>query len=65
MNNIYDMAGNVWEWTTENCEFNGTSYLVHRGGDGYNSGSDYPAAYRSSGNDSAVVNVGFRVVLYK
>ncbi|MCI8345937.1 MAG: hypothetical protein HFJ42_08385 [Clostridia bacterium] len=24
-NNIYDMAGNVWEWVTENCILNGGS----------------------------------------
>jgi len=30
-NNIYDMAGNVREWTTENCTYNGYSGLVNRG----------------------------------
>ena len=66
VNNIYDMAGNVWEWTTENCSNDGSSYLVVRGGNFFFSGSDNPAAYRSynfidfAGND-----IAFRVVLYK
>lgn len=30
-NNIYDMAGNVAEWTTENGTYNGNNYLVDRG----------------------------------
>ncbi len=30
-NNIYDMAGNVYEWTTENCTNGGYSRLVNRG----------------------------------
>ena len=43
-NNIYDMAGNVWEWTTEAYSTYGR---VFRGGYyGYNGGS-YPVADRS------------------
>ena len=41
--NIYDLAGNVFEWTMESC---GTSYRVFRGGNYNNSGSSYPASYR-------------------
>ena len=46
-NNIYDMAGNVWEWTTEAYS---TYSRVCRGGyyNGY--GDSYPVAYRSSYN---------------
>ena len=30
-NNIYDMAGNIWEWTTENCKHGSSSHLIYRG----------------------------------
>ena len=65
-NNIYDLAGNNWEWTQER---NGSSYVM-RGG-GYNlmggacSGSRYPAVIRDPlpGNDHHP-NVAFRVGLF-
>ena len=67
--NIYDMAGNMWEWTTEvgNHNKTATKYAVRRGGSFWWSGSDSPVSSRngdysaSSGYD---VNIGFRVVLY-
>ena len=31
VNNIWDMAGNVYEWTTENCRYDGNVLLVFRG----------------------------------
>ena len=45
--NIYDLAGNVWEWTLES---NSSSSVVNRGGSGNYHGSsfDYPAGYRTS-----------------
>lgn len=46
-NNIYDMAGNVWEWTTEAIS---TGYRVERGGDCNNYGNGSPLAYRSYDN---------------
>ena len=65
-NNIYDLAGNNWEWTQERY---GSNYVM-RGG-GYNlmggacSGSRYPAAMRDPlpGNNHHP-NVTFRVALY-
>ena len=43
-NNVYDLAGNCWEWTQE---ANGTSNRVYRGGFYLNDGSSYPATSRS------------------
>lgn len=65
VNNIYDMAGNVCDWTTENCTYSGVSYVLSRGGHCNNSGSDIPAAYRFGSTDYASNYLGFRVVLYK
>ena len=44
-NNVYDMAGNVWDWTTEAYS---TSNRVYRGGYYYSVGFNFPASYRSS-----------------
>ena len=42
-NNVYDMAGNVWDWTTEAYS---TSYRVSCGGGYYRDGYSFPASYR-------------------
>ena len=42
-NNIYDLAGNCWEWTQEAFNTNGRVYC---GGSYGNDGSFYPASYR-------------------
>ena len=65
INNIYDMAGNMYEWTTENCIKDTNSCLLYRGGNYYYTGSDRPACYRFGGNNHTSESVGFRVVLYK
>ena len=71
INNIYDMAGNMWEWTTEtgkhdSKDTDATNYAVRRGGSFGYYGSDYPVSGRTgsvsaSGYD---IHFGFRVVLY-
>lgn len=66
-NNIYDLAGNNWEWTQER---HGYDSYVMRGG-GYNlmggscPGDEYPAALRDplSGNGRHP-NVVFQIALF-
>ena len=61
-NNIYDFAGNCWEWTQE--AYN-TSNRAGRGG-GYNgSGSSYPASYRGDSYPTdPYSSIGSRPTLY-
>ncbi len=42
--NIYDLAGNAWELTSETYG----SKMVYRGGSAYNAGSSAPAGYRDA-----------------
>ena len=59
--NIYDLAGNVYEWTSEAS----SSFFIFRGGGYVNGGSDNPVSYRSRSNGSnASVVIGFRPSLY-
>ena len=55
VNNIYDMAGNAWDWTLEASD---TYSRILRGGDYSGSGSDGPASSRS-GNNPASSNGSF------
>ena len=58
--NIYDFAGNTWEWTTEK-----SSYLINRGGYYSYNGSTYPASFRGTRNTWDMdVFISFRIVLY-
>ena len=62
--NIYDIAGNVWEWTLEKTSYTGGPCVL-RGGYFLNTGSFFPAATR--GNDStddSSYDMGFRVSLF-
>ena len=60
--NIFDLAGNVSEWT---MEANDSANRVHRGGDYNNYGSYLPASLRSDYNpDNSNYYIGFRLALY-
>ena len=60
--NIYDIAGNVWEWTMEACS---TNNRIVRGGAYYESGSNYPVSLRHNYDPTSSYNgVGFRIALY-
>ena len=60
--NIYDLAGNVYEWTMESYN---TGNRVYRGGNYTNLGSYNPASYRHyNGPSSSNPSFGFRVTLY-
>ena len=63
--NIYDIAGNVYEWTLENTS--NTDYpCADRGGYRLVTGSLRPAAYRfNDSTDFSDVGIGFRVSLFQ
>ena len=77
-NNIYDLAGNMWEWTTEvgnhsetqndqnNENKSRSGFAVIRGGGFPLEGNNYPISYRHGnfGAGSCILYIGFRVAIY-
>ena len=61
-NNIYDLAGNCWEWTQEAYS---TSIRAYRGGSCYGIGGNLPVTNRGSGTPTYTsVSISSRPVLY-
>ena len=52
-NNIYDIAGNCYEWTQEAYY---TNYRINRGGNFNNNGSSNPASFRYGYGPTSSVN---------
>ena len=64
--NIYDMAGNMWEWTTSHNINNDELYVVPRGGS-FNINGTTNSVVRAVGHSALTyycLTVRFRVVLY-
>ena len=62
---IYDIAGNVWEWTLEHATSSSSYPCAVRGGDYYGSGHGSPAGCRDSHTTTGYDDyVGFRLSLY-
>ena len=63
--NIYDFAGNEWEWTLEHATLNADYPSANRGG-GYCYGGDkYPITNRGENQTTrSIYDVGFRTTFY-
>ena len=63
VNNIYDMGGNVCEWTTESFSYTRFPYAGRGGGYG-NAFASSPAGLRFNSSDDADADCGFRLTLF-
>ena len=64
--NIYDLAGNVWEWTLGQYKSNNKYPSTYRGGSYYDYGNIHPAYnYVYNKIDFGNSNIGFRATFYK
>ena len=61
--NIYDMGGNVLEWTTESCSSTKYPYAL-RGGHCASGFANSPAGLRYASPDAAYNGLGFRLTLF-
>ena len=61
---IYDIAGNVWEWTLEHATTYSSYPCAYRGGNCGYDGSSTPAAYRLNHTTTYYGSIGFRVSLF-
>ena len=63
--NIYDFAGNEWEWTLEHATYDSNYPCSYRGGSYYNTGSEAPCSYRNNYNPTYNNNnISFRASLF-
>lgn len=65
--NIYDVAGNLWEWTEEDSHYaTSGQYRVLRGGSSVDASGAYPVCFRNGGITVSYtsLSIGFREVLY-
>ena len=63
--NIYDLAGNEWEWTLEHVTSDTDGPCANNGGGYFNEGLKYPVSYRGSeGINSSGYGIAFRTSLY-